>query len=66
MVGGTMPIYKYDANWNYMCYSKSTESGNQQNSCVWSKISYWIFYQALTKYIYLESARQDLQNGEKI
>ena len=31
-----------------------------------TKISYWIFYQALTKYIYLESARRDLKNGVKI
>jgi len=43
-----------------ICYSKSTESVNQQNSCVWSKISYWLFYQTLTKYIYLESAHRDL------
>jgi len=47
----------------YICYSKSTESVNQQNSCVWSKISYWILYQTLTIYIYLESAHRDLQNG---
>ncbi len=50
----------------YICYSESTESGNQQNSCVWSKISYIIFYQTQTKYIYLESAHRDLQNGVKI
>jgi len=50
----------------YACYSKSTESGNQQNSCVWSKITYGIFYKTITKYIYLESARRDLQNGVKI
>ncbi len=50
----------------YICYSKSTESVNQQNSCVWSKISYWIFYQTLTKYIYLESAHRDLQNGVNV
>ena len=49
-----------------VCYSKSTESVNQQNSCVWSKISYRIFYQTPTKYIYLESAHRDLQNGVKI
>jgi len=49
-----------------MCYSKSTDSENQQNSCVWSKISYRIFYQTPTKYMYLESTRRDLQNGVKI
>ena len=53
-------------NLSYICYSKSTESGNHQNSRVWSKISYRIFYQNPTKYIYSESARRDLQNGVKI
>ncbi len=33
---------------------------------VWTKLSYWIFYKTTTKYIYLESAWQDLQNGVKI
>ena len=41
-------------------------SGNQQNSCVLSKISCGIFFQTPTKYIYLESARRDQQNGVKI
>ena len=36
------------------CYSKSTESGNQQNSCVWSKISYRIFLSDSIK-IYIEN-----------
>jgi hypothetical protein len=50
----------------YIYYSKHTEPVNQQNSCVWSKISYRIFYQTPTKYIYLESTHRDLQNGVKI
>jgi len=33
---------------------------------VLTKISYWIFYKTTTKYIYLESARQDLQNDVKL
>jgi len=33
---------------------------------VWTKISYWIFYETTTKYICLESARRDLQNDVKI
>ena len=31
-----------------------------------TKISYLIFYKTTTKYIYLESARRDLQNNVKI
>ena len=33
---------------------------------VLTKISYWIFYKTTTKYLYLESARLNLQNDEKI
>jgi hypothetical protein len=33
---------------------------------VWSKISYWMFYQTPTKYIYLESANRDLQHRKII
>ena len=43
----------------------STAVNIHSNLHVWTKISYWILHLTQTKYICLESARQDLQNGVK-
>jgi len=50
---------------DFFTYGTYVKFRDTRNMSVWTKISYWMFYQTPIKYIYLDSARRYLQNGVK-